>query len=123
MKSSLDYKCLMLMGALGAVAPDILVVYSKRWTMPQVEFSALQYGVAMVLYISLAVVVASIFPYKKYLGVNQEERCGIALFKPFIVGLLTPSVLATFVSFFHDKLILPRGAGIPGTLLDLLSLF
>src|SRR4051794_39901395 len=40
--------------AAGAVAPDILLLYSKRFTMPSVQFVPSMYALATVLYVILA---------------------------------------------------------------------
>src|SRR5687768_3143672 len=53
-----------LFGAIGAIAPEVLLFYSKRSTMPGVTFSIAQYVAATVLYLGLAAMVAAIFPYR-----------------------------------------------------------
>ena len=101
-------------GALGAFAPDILILHSKVWTMPAFTFSLWQYSVATALYVSLGSFVATIFPYR------QKP----SNWKAFCVGVALPTVISGIASLFRGQIIEPRGAEpIVGDLLDLISLF
>jgi len=102
-----------LYGGMGAIAPDVLILYSKRWTMPSLTFDLQMFVVATLIYVALAAVVACIIPYK---GV----RTG---WKAFGTGIALPIVLSGAASFARDPVISPRGETLPGTMIDLLSLF
>jgi hypothetical protein len=104
---------LALYGVVGAMAPDVLILYSKRWTMPGLSFDAQQYLIGMGIYLLLAAVIAPIFPYR---GKPTE-------WKAFALGVTLPIVVAGLLSTQRQELIAPRGISIPGTLLDLMSLF
>jgi len=103
---------------VGAVAPDILILYSKRWTMPQVTFSIPQYLFASILYLALAAIVSLIFPYK-----TVFRNTANLPWKAFSVGFSLPVVLSTIAALSRSQLITPRGGSIAGTLHDLVSLF
>ncbi len=104
---------LALYGAIGAIAPDILILYSKRWTMSGLAFSWFQYGIATLLYVVLAAIVATIFPYK-----GKPSR-----WKAFVVGICLPVFISGIAYFGRAQLVSPRSGQIVGTLWDLLSLF
>ena len=103
---------LWLFGALGAIAPDIVLLYSKRWTMPSLTFDVWMYAGATALYLGLAAVVASIYPY----GRNPSP------WKAFALGVGLPVLISSLASLQHGTVISPRGEIIPGTFWDLLSL-
>jgi hypothetical protein len=100
-------------GALGAVAPDVLVLYSKRFTMSSLTFSLPQYCIATALYVALASCVAAVYPYGRKRGPMAAIGVGFAL----------PIVLSAAASFARAPVIVPRGMSMGGTLLDLLSLW
>jgi len=110
---SLSIKDKAVFGALGAVTPDILLMYSKRFTMQSLEFLHWHYWVATILYLCLASIVATIFPYK-----NKATK-----WNALAVGFALPIVLGTMASVVKTNLVSPRGSQITGTLLDMVSLF
>jgi hypothetical protein len=107
-------KFLALSGAIGAVAPDVVLAYSKRFTMPEVTFEPSQYVLVTFIYMVLAAIVAVIFPYP-----NPRT-----LWKAFAVGAALPLIIAGLASAVPNQRIEPLGPGIqqPGTLLDLISI-
>jgi hypothetical protein len=104
---------LALFGGIGAVAPDILNLYSKVHFKPGLSFVTWQYIVASLLYLGLAATVAVIFPY----GRKPTNA------KAFGVGFALPTAISVLTSFLHGRTIAPRTGQVPGTLLDLISLF
>jgi hypothetical protein len=105
---------LSLFGALGALAPDVLIVYSKRWTEPALAFDPWQYAVALLVYVLLAAIVAAIFPY----------RGGARNWKAFAVGVTLPVIVAGLLAIPLAAVPMPRGVdGLPGSVLDLMALF
>ncbi len=100
-------------GAIGAIAPDILILYSKRFTMSALTFVQWQYWMATLLYLGLAAIVASIYPYK-----GRGTR-----WKAMAVGFSLPIVLASLATALRGNLVSPRGTSLSGTLLDMMSLF
>lgn len=111
-KRSLSHIALAAYGAIGAIAPDILILYSKRWSMPSLSFSILQYSLATLLYVTLAALVAAIFPY----GRAPKP------WKAFAVGVALPVVVSSLAAAARDPVISPRGETLPGTLIDILSI-
>jgi hypothetical protein len=107
-----------LYAMIGAIAPDILILYSKRWTMPQVTFSIPQYTFASILYLGLAGIVSLIFPYKTVF--KSEANLP---WKSFSIGFSLPLILSTIAALSRSQLIVPRGGSMSGTLHDLLALF
>jgi peptidoglycan/LPS O-acetylase OafA/YrhL len=104
---------LLAFGAMGSVAPDIILFYSKRVTMPDTYFSVAQYSIATALYMALAGVVATIFPY----------RGRATSWKAFVVGVSLPLIVSAVVSTQRPAMVSPRGFPVPGELIDLLSMF
>ena len=102
---------LAIYGAIGAIAPDILLFYSKRWTMPSLTFHWGQYIGVTVLYIVLAAFVATIFPYGR-----QRKP-----WKAFGVGVSLPVIISGLASLGNNHVINPRGAELAGTFWDLLA--
>lgn len=98
---------------IGAIAPDILILYSKRWTMPSLTFDPWMYLFASALYIVLATTVAMIYPF----GRNGRS------WKAFALGVTLPLVISGLASLQRGVVIAPRGETIEGTLWDILSLF
>ena len=104
---------LAVYGFLGAAAPDVLLFFSKRFTMEGVTFRPWQYAVASLLYFGLSALVASIFPYR-----------GLATpWKAFAVGVALPVVISGAASLASGYPVAPRGGTVEGTLLDLIALF
>lgn len=103
----------VLLGAVGSIAPDIVLFYSKRFTMPDLQFSPMQYVLATVLYMVLAGVVAAIYPY----------RGRPSPWKAFGIGVALPLIVSALASTQRPGIISPRGFSVPGELIDLISLF
>ena len=104
-----------MFGAIGAVAPDIIILYSKRWTMPSFEFEYIQYVIVTLIYLVLAGVVAMIYPYPK-----KKAKTWYA----FCIGVALPVILSAVISTQRGEVIIPRGViGIQGGIIDLMSLF
>ncbi len=100
-------------GAFGAVAPDIVLLYTKRWSMPSLTFSLTQYVTVTGLYLLLAAIVATAFPYGK-----QPTR-----WKAFVLGVCLPVVISGLASLHKGIVVAPRGSQLAGSLWDLLALF
>jgi hypothetical protein len=100
-------------GAIGALAPDIVLLYSKRWTMPSLTFDPYMYTIATVLYLGLAAIVSAIYPYKRK----------PYSWKAFGLGVALPVVISALASIDRATIIFPRGVSYPGSLHDLLALF
>lgn len=101
-----------LYAALGAVAPDVVLLYSKRFTMPDLTFSVAQYVGATVLYLGLAAALALVFPY----------RGRPSPYKAFAVGVALPLIVAALASVSRPTPVVPRGVVLPGEFLDLIAL-
>lgn len=97
--------------AIGAVAPDIVLLYSKRFTMPFLTFSLAQYAGATLLYLALAAALAVVFPFK-----GRPTP-----YKAFALGVALPLVIAALAALSRNPMSVPRGGPIPGEFLDLLS--
>jgi len=97
--------------ALGAVAPDVVLLYSKRFTMPNLTFSIAQYAAATLLYVGLAAALAIVFPYK-----GRPSP-----YKAFALGVALPLVIAGLATVTKAPTVVPRGVPIPGELLDLIA--
>ena len=108
-----DRKRLALFGSLGAIAPDVVILYSKIHTTPSLTFVTWQYIAVTSLYLGLAAFVAIIYPY----GKRPTEA------KAFGVGVALPTAISLITSFLHGRNIAPRGGTISGSILDLMSLF
>lgn len=102
-----------LYAAVGAISPDVLILYSKRWSMPALTFDVRQYAAATICYIGVAAVVATIYPF----GGKPSK------WKAFLLGVGLPLVVSGAATLSRGQVISPRGLPIKGTLLDLLSLF
>jgi len=103
---------------IGAATPDIVILYSKRWTMPQVTFNITQYILASSLYLILAGIVSLIFPYQSVF----KNKSNLP-WKSFSIGFSLPIVLSTMAALTRSDLVATRGGNIPGTLHDLVALF
>src|SRR5258706_13387649 len=73
-----------LCGAVGAVAPDTLLLFSKRFTMPDAHFSPSTYLLAMSLYVAMSAGFAVIFTSERRMAVAM----GVGL-PTFFSGLVT----------------------------------
>lgn len=105
---------LFFYGCVGAIAPDILQLYTKRWTAPSLEFSLTQYMVATILYVLLGGVLGMLFAYQG----RRQAALAVGIGTPVVIGAMVSTIkVATVVT--------QRGVGAPqvGSLLDLLSLF
>ena len=102
-------------GSLGSVAPEIILFYSKRFSMEPLSFDPIQYIIVSVLYTALAATIAIIYPY------SRPPRP----WSPFTVGVALPTIVSGIAIVFRDKIIVPRaGQGdLPSTLLDLIAWF
>ena len=105
-------------GAIGAIAPDVVLLYSKRWTDPLISFEPWQYLTVTAFYLLVAGVAATIFPYGKHVTPWKAFAVGVAL--PVIV-----SGLASIPSGITPVTTPPTRGGVPvpGTLYDLFALF
>lgn len=99
--------------AIGAIAPDILIIYSKRWAVPPLELPGWQYLAATLLYIGVAVVLGAIYPY----------RPQPSAWKGFGIGVGTPVILSALVSVVKPASLAPRGLEVPPDWWDLLALW
>ena len=108
---------LALWAGLGALAPDIVLLYSKRFTVPHVEFDYTVVALGTALYVGLAGLVATIFPYKILPG----EK-GSLLWKAFGVGVCLPILVSTLASIGYQAPEATRGT-IAGALRDLIAMF
>ena len=108
-----DVRNSAILGGLGAIAPDIVLFYSKRWTMPGFTFDPYMYVTATVLYVALAALVAGIYPYRR-------EPHG---WKAFSLGVALPVVISALASINRAQIVLPRGASVPGSFHDLFAWF
>jgi hypothetical protein len=105
-------KCVIL-GGLGAVAPDVVLLYSKRWTMPTLTFDPYMYITATILYVALAALVAGIYPYRR-------KPHG---WKAFSLGVAMPTVISALASISRAQILLPKGGSVAGTFHDLIAWF
>jgi hypothetical protein len=99
-------------GAMGSLAPEIVLLYSKRWTMGGVRFEMSQYILVTLLYAALAGFIAMIYPY----------RGTAARWKAFQTGMALPIIVGMAASLLRDR-VTERGLDQIGSLTDLLSLF
>lgn len=97
----------------GAIAPDVLIVYSKRWAVPPVDLPNWQYFVATLMYIGIAAVLGAIFPY----------RPQPSAWKGFGVGVGTPVILGMLASAIKPVSLAPRGIELSATFWDLMSIW
>ena len=107
-----DIRNCAFLGGLGAVAPDIILLYSKRWTMPALTFDPYLYVAATVLYVALAAVVAAIYPYRR------EPHA----WKAFGLGVALPVVISALATVSRSQILVAKGS-VPGSLHDLLAWF
>jgi len=104
---------LAIFGGIGAVAPDIILFYSKRWTMPSLTFDPYVYIAATALYVGLGALVAAIYPY----------RHGARAWKAFSLGVALPTVISALASVNRSQVLLPKGSGASGSFHDFLAWF
>lgn len=103
---------LFFYGCVGAIAPDIVQLYAKRWTAPSLDFSLAQYLFATLIYVLLAGVLGMLFAKTRPTALT--------------VGIGTPLIIGALLSTVKGMTVAPaRGAGDieAGTLLDLLTLW
>ena len=105
-------KC-ALYGAAGAIAPDVLILYSKRFIEPSLAFNWLQYLLATLMYVSLAALVATIYPYGRH----------PTAWKAFAVGVGLPLLISGLATLGKPQVLVPRGEVLPGSFVDLIALF
>ncbi|WP_139176067.1 MULTISPECIES: hypothetical protein [unclassified Janthinobacterium] len=74
---------LFFYGCVGAAAPDIIQLYSKRWTMPGVHFNLTQYLIVSAVYIALGGVLGLVLSRR-----NAPAALAIGVGTPVVVGLL-----------------------------------
>lgn len=100
-------------GVCGAIAPEILLFYSKRFTAPGITFSLVQYVLATILYLSLSALVAAIFPY----------RGRPTPWKAFVVGVALPVIISAAAALKSGYNVAPRGGTVEGDFLQLIALW
>ncbi|MCX8861860.1 hypothetical protein NOL37_24195 [Vibrio parahaemolyticus] len=118
-----------LFGSLGAIVPDIILLYSKRFSAPSLEFTTYQFIVVTVIYMTAAGIVAMIYPYKT----RPPEKWNF-----FTVGVVFPVIISSLIavtdrtlSSEHVGLSLRGGTShaaesmerVSGTLVDVLSIY
>jgi hypothetical protein len=116
------------LGAMGAIVPDVLMIYSKRATAPLLYFEDVQVVVATLIYAATAGIVALIFPYPG--GQTGWKSLSVGLTLPVIIGSVI-SASDRLGSAGADRLT-TRGPTttmqgerpkIRGTLVDLLAIY
>lgn len=85
-------------GAIGAVAPDIVLMYSKRFTAADLVFDATHYIGATLAYLILAGVLATIVPKKRTTATA------------FSVGVLVPAIVALIGAVSLPRAYATRGS-------------
>lgn len=99
--------------ALGSIAPDVLILYSKRWAAEPMVFPHWQYFVASLMYLAVAGLIGAIFPYSPR----------PTPWKGFGVGVGTPVILSALASAAKPISLAPRGMELPPSFWDLISLW
>lgn len=107
-----DVRNSAILGGLGAIAPDIILLYSKRWTMPSLTFDPYLYAAATILYIGLGGLVAAIYPYRR----------PPHAWKAFSLGVALPTVISALASISRAQVLVAKGY-VPGSFRDLLAWF
>ncbi|MEM1050192.1 MAG: hypothetical protein AAGL24_28820 [Pseudomonadota bacterium] len=120
-------------GVFGSILPDCVVFYSKRFTAPLLEFDLVQYLIVMGIYGMAAGIVAWIYPYKG--GYSRWKAVIIGVTMPFIVSGLIAVADRTGGADGIDVNVRgpqvtagttpddPDAALIPGTIIDLVTMF
>ena len=119
-----------LFGSLGAVLPDVVLLYSKRFSAPTLEFTSAQYVVTTLIYMIAAGIVAQIYPYKA----RTPRKWNF-----LTVGVVFPVIISSLISAADRTLseekngLSLRGGGVEhaikheervsGTLVDILSIY
>lgn len=99
--------------AVGALAPDVLIIYSKRWGTDALALPSWQFAAATLAYLAVAAVIGGIFPYKPRPSAWQG----------FAVGVGTPVILSALAAAAKPVSLAPRGLDIAPTWWDLLALW
>ncbi len=114
---------LALFGAFGGILPEIILLYSKRWTSPDLPFDDWHYVALTVLYMGGAAVVASVFPYRK--GPSPWKAIVVGISLPVIVSSIATTAKAV-IEESTNQIFIGRGGESVGvettaSFLDLLS--
>jgi len=114
MKDHLRLRLIAAMAAAaGALAPDVLIVYSKRWGTDALALPGWQFFAATLLYLVVAGLIGAVFPY----------RPRPSAWKGFAVGVGTPVILSALASTAKPLTLAPRGLEIPPSFWDLIALW
>jgi hypothetical protein len=97
----------------GALAPDVLIIYSKRWGENALVLPAWQFFAASLAYLAIAGIIGGIFPYRPRPSAWQG----------FAVGVGTPVILSALAAAAKPASLAPRGVEIAATWWDLLALW
>lgn len=125
----MNKKTMFIYGGFGSLVPDVLLLYSKRFTAPLLEFASWQVLAVTLFYAVTAGLVAQIFPY-----VGEKSK-----WKSFSVGVLLPIIISGLIGA-GDRLsnagaadLTTRGPEptntstetprVPGSVIDLIALF
>lgn len=100
---------LFFYGCVGAIAPDIVQLYAKRWTMPMTHFSIEQYLIVSAFYVALGGILGMLFAYQ------EKPQAAVA------VGIATPVVIGILGSAVKGAMTPVRGESEIGTIFDLIS--
>ena len=87
-----------LFGSFGAVVPDVVLLYSKRFSVPTLEFTTSQFIVATLFYMGTAGIVAKIYPYRTQTPKKWDF---------FAVGLVLPVILSGLIAAAERTISLP----------------
>jgi len=101
------------MAMAGALAPDVLIIYSKRWGPDALALPGWQFAAATLAYLVVAGVIGGIFPYKPR----------PSPWRGFAVGVGTPVILSALAAVAKPVSLAPRGVEIAPTWWDLLALW
>lgn len=116
-------------GSLGAIVPDVILLYSKRFTAPALEFTTAQFITSTLIYMITAGIVAAIYPYKT----RPPKKWNF-----LTVGIVFPVIISSLVAVADRTLseqnigLTLRGgvehantpeASVSGSLIDLLAAF
>ncbi len=97
----------------GALAPDILIIYSKRWGSDPLALPGWHFVAATLMYLVVAALVGAIYPYKPK----------PSAWRGFAVGVGTPVILSALAAAAKPGSLAPRGLDIPPTFWDLIALW
>ncbi|WP_141699162.1 hypothetical protein [Candidatus Thiosymbion oneisti] len=115
-------------GVFGALLPDILLFWSKRFTSPLLTFELWQYLTVSTLYAASAGIIALVYPYRRK-PPRPWDAIVIGISFPFIISGITAA--ADRLSKSGASGLQLRGPevddtgvfAIPGTIIDLMAAF